>query len=244
MAQDAPLLDAFRALHPAAPDGLAALLGEVLATSAAAWPEVALPPAAFAQHLALHTPGGEEPEAWLKTLRGPELYLACACAAGDARAMALCDAQSGPEVDQTLRRMDLPPATIESDAARLKKAIENETRFGIGAAFKNRRDHPVMDEDWSVTETTRQHKDKAWAQLGTSGSGNHFVEFGEFTVENKELGIEPGKYLALLSHSGSRGTGAQVCDYYSRVARKKHTDLPKELSFLAWLDLDSADGQE
>jgi tRNA-splicing ligase RtcB len=42
----------------------------------------------------------------------------------------------------------------------------------------------------------------------------------------------------------SRGPGAQVCDHYSRVARQKHKDLPKELSYLAWLDLDSADGRE
>ena len=35
-----------------------------------------------------------------------------------------------------------------------------------------------MDRDWSVTIVTRRLKDKAWAQLGTSGSGNHFVEFG------------------------------------------------------------------
>ena len=39
-----------------------------------------------------------------------------------------------------------------------------------------------MDEDWSVTPLTRQLKDKAWAQLGTSGSGNHFVEFGVFEM--------------------------------------------------------------
>jgi tRNA-splicing ligase RtcB len=101
-----------------------------------------------------------------------------------------------------------------------------------------------MDEDWSVSPITQRFRDKAAAQLGTSGSGNHFVEFGEFTVENKELGLEPGMYLALLSHSGSRGTGALVCDHYSRVARTQHKDLPKELSYLAWLGLDSADGQE
>ena len=139
---------------------------------------------------------------------------------------------------------DLPPATIENDAARLKKVIENETRFGIGAAFKNRRDHPVMDEDWSVTETTRQHKDKAWAQLGTSGSGNHFVEFGTFRVEHEALGVSPGEYLALLSHSGSRGTGALVAGHYSRLARQFHPELPKELAHLAWLDLDAEEGRE
>jgi tRNA-splicing ligase RtcB len=140
--------------------------------------------------------------------------------------------------------LDLPVDWLRRHETDLIHAIEAETRFGIGSEFKHRRTHPVMDADWSVSPVTRRFRDKAAAQLGTSGSGNHFVEFGEFTVESKQLGLEPGMYLALLSHSGSRGTGAQVCDHYSRNARAKHKDLPKELSYLAWLDLDSSDGQE
>ena len=140
--------------------------------------------------------------------------------------------------------LDLPLDYLRRHETDLIRAIEAETRFGVGVEFKHRRTHPVMDEDWSASPVTQRFRDKAAAQLGTSGSGNHFVEFGEFTIENKELGLEPDTYLALLSHSGSRGTGAQVCDHYSRVARQKHKDLPKELSYLAWLDLDSADGRE
>ena len=51
-------------------------------------------------------------------------------------------------------------------------------------------------------------------------------------------GLPPGEYLALLSHSGSRGTGAAVAQHYSRVARERHPELPQELGHLAWLDLD------
>lgn len=127
---------------------------------------------------------------------------------------------------------------------RLANILESETRFGLGATFKQRREHPVMDEDWSVSPITQRNRDKASAQLGTSGSGNHFVEFGVFKVENGELGLDPGEYLALLSHSGSRGTGAQVCQYYSRIAMDRHPELPNELKRLAWLSLDEAAGQE
>jgi tRNA-splicing ligase RtcB len=140
--------------------------------------------------------------------------------------------------------LDLPLDYLRRRETDLIRAIEAETRFGIGSEFKHRRTHPVMDADWSVSPVTQRFRDKAAAQLGTSGSGNHFVEFGEFAVENQQLGLEPGTYLALLSHSGSRGTGAQVCEYYRRLARAKHKDLPRELSYLAWLDLDSADGRE
>jgi tRNA-splicing ligase RtcB len=140
--------------------------------------------------------------------------------------------------------LDLPVRDLERKAERLRKAIESETRFGVGATFRDRRHHAVLDEDWSVSPITRQNRDRAWSQLGTSGSGNHFVELGVFTVTDPALGLPEGEHVALLSHSGSRGTGAQVCSYYSQRAAELHPELPKELRRLAWLSLDSEDGQE
>jgi tRNA-splicing ligase RtcB len=134
--------------------------------------------------------------------------------------------------------------TIAGEKDRLANIIERETRFGVGCSFKPRRAHDVMDEDWSVSPITQRMRDKAWAQLGTSGSGNHFVEFGAFTVTDDSLGLPPGEHLALLTHSGSRGTGAQVCQHYSRIAMNRHTELPKELKHLSWLSLDEEAGQE
>jgi tRNA-splicing ligase RtcB len=139
---------------------------------------------------------------------------------------------------------DLPPSALEDDRDRLRNALVRETSFGVGSRFKPRREHPVMDEDWTVSPVTIRDKDKAWSQLGTSGSGNHFVEYGELSVGDDKLGLAPGTYLAILSHSGSRGTGGDVAQHYSRVARRLHPDLPRELVHLAWLDLQSADGQE
>src|SRR6202012_3647923 len=137
--------------------------------------------------------------------------------------------------------------TLAGQRDRLANLLEDETRFGMGCSFKQRRDHEVMDEDWTVSPVTERLRDKAWSQLGTSGSGNHFVEFGAFTLDAeqaKALALEAGEYLALLSHSGSRGTGAQVCDVYSKRAMARHEHLPRELKHLAWLSLDDADGQE
>ena len=140
--------------------------------------------------------------------------------------------------------LDLPLRQLVDQQERLTKAIEAETRFGVGASFSRRREHEVMDANWSISPVTKSHRDKAASQLGTSGSGNHFVEFGVFTVLDPAAGLEKGEYVALLSHSGSRGTGAQVCDHYSKLAVKQHPELPKELSKLAWLSLDSAEGKE
>jgi tRNA-splicing ligase RtcB len=140
--------------------------------------------------------------------------------------------------------LDMTASALDTAADRLRGSIERETRFGIGAHFKRRRQHAVLDRDWNVTATTRAMKDKAWAQLGTSGSGNHFVEFGVFTAQDDRAGLPAGDYLALLSHSGSRGTGASVASHYSKLAMAQHPELPRELRHLAWLDLDSENGQE
>ena len=140
--------------------------------------------------------------------------------------------------------LDISLRDLEQKQDRLTRAIEAETRFGVGASFKHRREHNVLDADWTVSDVTRQNKDRAWSQLGTSGSGNHFVEFGLFTAHSKINGLDAGTYVALLSHSGSRGTGAAVCDHYSKLAFAQFKDLPSELKRLAWLSLDSQEGQE
>jgi tRNA-splicing ligase RtcB len=140
--------------------------------------------------------------------------------------------------------LDLPLGALTTDQPRLARALERETRFGVGGTFKDRRQHDVMDEDWRVTPVTASLKDRAWAQLGTSGSGNHFVEFGALTVLDASVGLPRGEYVALLSHSGSRGAGAHVAQHYSRLAKSLHPELPSELGNLAWLDLASEPGQE
>jgi tRNA-splicing ligase RtcB len=81
---------------------------------------------------------------------------------------------------------DRKAGTMAGMRDRLANILKDETRFGMGCEFKQRRKHEVMDEDWSVSPITERYRDKAWAQLGTSGSGNHFVEFGAFTIREGE----------------------------------------------------------
>jgi tRNA-splicing ligase RtcB len=87
---------------------------------------------------------------------------------------------------------------------------------------------------------------KAQDQLGTSGTGNHFVEWGAFTLEEEsaDLGLKAGQYLALLSHSGSRGVGFKIANEYSKIARDLHPRLDNVVRHLAWLPMGSEAGQE
>jgi len=126
-------------------------------------------------------------------------------------------------------------------------ALRNQTAFGMGAEWKGSRrpDHAVLDdESWDATRLLKSLQDLAARQLGTSGTGNHFVEWGIFQLYEPLYDLQPGSYLALLSHSGSRGVGFKIADCYSKLAMEKHPDLDKSVRHLAWLSLDSEEGQE
>jgi tRNA-splicing ligase RtcB len=86
---------------------------------------------------------------------------------------------------------------------------------------------------------------RAWKQLGTSGSGNHFAEFGVVKIAEADdtLGLKPGNYVGLLTHSGSRALGANIAQHYTALAKKLRR-LPGEAANLAWLNLDEDAGRE
>src|SRR5690606_12185430 len=142
--------------------------------------------------------------------------------------------------------LDLPVNSLTERRDQFRNALERGTRFGVGCEYRPPQSHEVMDADWNVSRITREKKDTAWRQLGTSGSGNHFVEFGVLSLAERddELGLDAGQYVALLSHSGSRGAGAAVCSTYSAIAQSQLPSELKELGRLSWLSLDSQPGQE
>lgn len=126
-------------------------------------------------------------------------------------------------------------------------SLWEQTAFGMGAEWKGgrRADHQVLDDSsWNATRLLQSLRDQAARQLGTSGTGNHFVEWGSFRLHEPMFGLQPGEYLALLSHSGSRGVGFKIADRYSKLAMELHPELDKSVRHLAWLSLDSEEGQE
>ncbi|MDQ2744653.1 MAG: RtcB family protein, partial [Chloroflexota bacterium] len=139
----------------------------------------------------------------------------------------------------------IDPAVLDRDRPRFRQALLGHTYFGPGVSNPERPSHAVLDDAaWKETRFLRGLQSIATRQLGTSGSGNHFVEFGELEVTRGNLGVIPGRYLALLSHSGSRRVGHQIATQYSKVAMERHKNLDREASHLAWLPLDSEEGQE
>lgn len=131
---------------------------------------------------------------------------------------------------------------------KFKRELVAHSKFGAGHGFHGqyKSDHAVMESaDFQTNSLIKGLKDKAWSQLGSSGGGNHFVEFGilEFAKDDAVLNIPKGKYVALLTHSGSRGFGATVAGHYTKMA-KAVCKLPDVAKNLAYLDMNSSLGQE
>jgi tRNA-splicing ligase RtcB len=143
---------------------------------------------------------------------------------------------------------DIPESYFYENESKFKRELIAWTKFGAGHAWQGDQKavHSILDKnEFNATPFIKSLHDKAAAQLGTSGGGNHFVEWGiiEFEKDETELNIPKGKYVALLTHSGSRGFGATLAGHYTKLA-KEICRLPKEAQNLAYLSLDSAEGQE
>ncbi|WP_136666525.1 RtcB family protein [Flavobacterium sp. H122] len=143
---------------------------------------------------------------------------------------------------------DIPELFYYENESKFKRELTAHSKFGAGHGFHGqyKSDHEVLErKEFDDHSFIKNLKDKAWSQLGTSGGGNHFVEFGimEFMEDDAELNIPKGKYVALLTHSGSRGLGATIAGHYTKMA-KQVCKLPYEAQNLAYLDLNSELGQE
>ncbi len=137
------------------------------------------------------------------------------------------------------------PKKIDSERNRIKNILMSETRFGL-AEFNDLEEAEILDrKEFNEIKFLKSLQGKFARQLGTSGHGNHFVDIGYVEIKQNQphVNLEPGVYFAALSHSGSRNFGAEVCKHYTNIAKDK-LGLKGEAARLAWLDLDSEEGQE
>lgn len=140
----------------------------------------------------------------------------------------------------------IPPSELVQREALFSRELLEATLFGSGKQFDQAEDHEIMERpEFYELPLLKNLHGRAWKQLGTSGSGNHFAEFGLVEIGEKDavLGLEPGTYVGLLTHSGSRALGANIAQHYTLLAKKLRR-LPGEASNLAWLNLDEDAGRE
>ena len=99
---------------------------------------------------------------------------------------------------------DMPGIEARARIAPLMDAIADRLSFGMGQKNKRRADSPVFDRDeWRLPEAAKL-KTLARDQLGTVGSGNHYVDL--FTDEQDRVWVGV--------HFGSRGLGHKLATHF------------------------------
>jgi tRNA-splicing ligase RtcB len=109
-------------------------------------------------------------------------------------------------------RLDTPFATIKDRVGAIIKDVSSVISFGIGRSNEERVEHELFDdaEAWRTSDM-EAYRQKAVAQLGTVGSGNHYVD-----LMRDESGL-----VWIGVHFGSRGLGHTSATRYLKAAGGK-----------------------
>jgi len=109
---------------------------------------------------------------------------------------------------------------------RLKELVCKGARFAIEEGFGEAEDLTFCEEGGALRGAdpecvSQRAYERGASQVGTLGSGNHFLEVGVVDAPfqpglAKAFGIEQNQ-VYLLIHSGSRGFGHQVCEDFIKV---------------------------
>jgi tRNA-splicing ligase RtcB (3'-phosphate/5'-hydroxy nucleic acid ligase) len=135
-------------------------------------------------------------------------------------------------------RLDMPFAAIADKVGILAKDIAKTISFGLGRANDERVEHPLFDDDGAwVASGMAAFRLKAAAQLGTVGSGNHYIDLLRDEDDFVWIGV----------HFGSRGLGHTSATKYLKLAGGKEginvapalvaTDTDLGRSYLAAMEL-------
>ena len=125
---------------------------------------------------------------------------------------------------------DAKLSDVRGNIAKIMNDIWNTISFGIGRKNKEPVDHPVMDNEIWAIPVASELKQMAAAQLGTVGSGNHYVDLFHDEQDRIWIGV----------HFGSRGLGHKLATHFIKagggtdginvdpVVLDAHSDLGRE----------------
>ena len=141
--------------------------------------------------------------------------------------------------------LDVEADFIYKNHDKIVKVLIENTSFGSDNKPTGCHPHPVFDKsEFQEIPILKKNREKAIRQLGSSGMGNHFVDICEVELDSgNKVGLPQGRYAAILSHSGSRGLGSEIADFYTAIA-KETCQLPRQAGPFAWLSLKNESGQE
>lgn len=101
-------------------------------------------------------------------------------------------------------RLDIPAAEVRRKIVKIMNMIWANLEFGMGRNNDVRVDHELFDDETWKLHAVKPHKQTARNQLGTIGSGNHYVDLFIDELERVWVGV----------HFGSRGLGHKTATYF------------------------------
>ena len=118
---------------------------------------------------------------------------------------------------------------IKLNQSQLDEVLVKGVGWAINNGYGNKEDAEVCEENGNIAnadpdKVSDRAKKRGAPQLGSLGSGNHFLEIqkvAEIHDEEaaKRMGLEKDQ-VTILTHCGSRGFGHQVCSDYLRVSEQ------------------------
>lgn len=109
-------------------------------------------------------------------------------------------------------RLDCDADEVKGDIYRNMNEIQKHISFGIGRNNNEKVEHELFDDPvWGDIDLLRGLRDKAISQLGTVGSGNHYVDVFVDESDRVWVGV----------HFGSRGLGHSICTHFIKAAGGK-----------------------
>ncbi len=163
-----------------------------------------------------------------------------------------------PLVDELFR--DVPSGVgsigrIKVDMRNIDDVLRGGARWAVEQGFGWQDDLEVIEAGGALSQAdpdvvSQQAKQRGRGQIGTLGSGNHFLEVQVvdeiYDVEAaKAMGLDHPGQAVVFVHCGSRGLGHQVCTDYLRVAERSSKEHGITLvdRQLACMPFNSAEGQ-
>jgi tRNA-splicing ligase RtcB len=104
-------------------------------------------------------------------------------------------------------RLDIPAAEVRANIKKIMDDVWSNLEFGVGRRNATKVDHELFDDPAWGLKPMRQLKDTARNQLGTIGSGNHYVDIFADEKDRTWIGV----------HFGSRGLGHKTATHFLRA---------------------------
>ena len=127
---------------------------------------------------------------------------------------------------------------VETDLATIDEILARGVEWALEAGWAVEEDLARCEDegirpDADPSKISKRAKERGTNQVGSLGSGNHFLEVQRVTDVYRDdvadaFGLEPDQIVVLI-HCGSRGLGHQVCTDYLRKIEQSHADLLSRL---------------